>query len=340
MCTPMTTSPHVTRKLTLFLCIAGLSLACQPAPHLNAQTSNAPNPQPEAAVVTPNATAPAPDMKASTVAVDQTRYPWLAEWPGALPQFTTVQTRFPAPDGFSRVTLDKKSFGHWLRGLPVRLDRAHVLSWQGERLDSPSAGVIALDLGKRDLQQCADSAIRLHAEFAWATGARDGIGYHFTSGYRSTWTRWRRGERFRPKGRDVEPYMGKARKNNHTAFRGWLQHLFRYAGTRSLRFDSDAVAAGDLLQPGDFLVQPGGPGHAVLILDVAVHQDDPERRIALIGQGFMPAQDFHVVQSPHKTLNHTWFPLPALNAPAAKIDTPSWRPFARSEARRFKRVKR
>jgi hypothetical protein len=188
-----------------------------------------------------------------------------------------------------------------------------------------------MDVGRRDVQQCADSILRLHGEYLWASGRAAKAGYHFTSGDLSTWRKWRGGERFAVKGSRVKRVRGK-RVGGHGAFRRWLMHTFRYAGTRSLQFDSVAVGQ-RAIEPGDFFVAPGGPGHAVMVLDVAEHADG--RRAALIGQGFMPAQDFHVVgRGGPRVLDGVWFLLPDATEPM--IDTPSWAPFHRDQARRFK----
>ncbi len=40
-------------------------------------------------------------------------------------------------------------------------------------------------------------------------------------------------------------------------------------------------------------MQPGAPGHAVLVLDLAT--DAQGHRVVLLGQGFMPAQSFSVL---------------------------------------------
>jgi len=266
--------------------------------------------------------------------VDETAYPWIADWSGEKPELMTLEARFPAPPGFERVSVKADTFEEWLRGLPVRTDRRRVLAYNGRPLRRPSAAVIFLDVGKRDLQQCADSAIRLHAEYLWHRGLAAKAAYHFTSGDRSDWADWQRGERFKIAGSKVKRVRGARRQNDHRTYRGWLTHLFRYAGTRSLARDSDAVGSRPF-RAGDFFVQPGGPGHAVMILDVA--EDANGRQAALIGQGFMPAEDFHVVGADGAhTLGQVWFVLPP---GAGRVNTPSWRPFRRNEARRFRTPK-
>lgn len=266
------------------------------------------------------------------VAFASPTYPWLADAPEAYGPTVPLEARFAPPAGFTRVNAPEGSFAAWLRQLPVRTDRTHVLAYDGRRLLRPSAAVVALDVGARDLQQCADTAIRLHAEWLWASGRGHKARYHFTSGDLSTWAKWKRGERFKIRGNRVERVQRRRGRGDHRGYRAWLAHTFRYAGTQSLRLDSRAVGQRPYTA-GDFFVQPGGPGHAVIILDVAQHPDG--RRAALIGQGFMPAEDLHVLtRGGDRILDGVWFLLPDAEHP--QLDTPSWAPFTPAQARRFR----
>ena len=262
--------------------------------------------------------------------VDVAAYPWLHAADDAV--LEPLEARFPAPDGFTRVEVAEGSLAAWLRGLPLVFGSTTVRAYDGRVLARPAAAVVAMDVGTRDLQQCADSAIRLHAEWLWHAGRADEAAYHFTSGHRTAWKDWVAGERFRVSGSSVERLQGTARPDSHAVYRSWLDQVFMYAGTRSLAKDSDSVATDAQLQAGDFFVQGGSPGHAVVILDIA--EDAGGRRLALMGQGFMPAEDFHVVGWPGVAVDGAWFPLPETED--GVVRTPSWAPFERVEARRFK----
>jgi len=119
---------------------------------------------------------------------------------------------------------------------------------------------------------------------------------------------------------------------DHRGYRVWLRQLFVYAGTRSLGRDSRPVGPAETLDGGDFFVRPGSPGHAVMVLDVAT--DSRGRRYGLIGQGFTPAQELHVVADPGNSAKaHVWFPLPS--RPGEALVIPEWSPYPRRLARRF-----
>jgi len=256
-------------------------------------------------------------------------YPWAGHASDETHPLSAVR---PTPSGFVRVSVLPGSLEEWLRHLPMRAGPPVVHSYDGRELLAPAAHVLAMDVGTRDLQQCADSAIRLLSEFAWARGDTDRLGWHFTSGDRTGWSDWVAGERF-VIGGDVERRAGPQRSSDHESFRSWLDLVFTYAGTRSLAREGEAVGR-RVIRGGDVFVAAGSPGHAVLVLDVAVN--DEGQRIALLGQGFMPAQEFHVLKSDRgqsPVIEGTWFLLPVKDTDL--LDTPSWRPFTRNDARRL-----
>ncbi len=87
------------------------------------------------------AQAPAP---VEPVELDAATYPWLAEWSGELPPLAPLSSVFPAPEGFERVPAAEGSFGEWLRGLPVRLDRTTVHLHNGVPIPAPAAAVMTI----------------------------------------------------------------------------------------------------------------------------------------------------------------------------------------------------
>ena len=205
-----------------------------------------------------------------------------------------------------------------------------VLSYQGLPLKRPSAGIVAMDVGNRDLMQCADSIIRLHAEYLWAHGRQNEAAYRFTSGDETRWQDWVSGEQFRIEGNQVKRIQGAPRPSTHANYRRWLDLVFTYAGTMSLARDAAAPAVHSLVEAGEFYVEAGSPGHAVIVLDVVTNSEGV--RFGLLGQGFMPAEDIHVLRSP-VALDGVWFRLPEKAGEA--LPTPSWRPFSAQSRRRL-----
>lgn len=267
-----------------------------------------------------------PALPARVTADQRARYAWLGDDVAVRPLSATIAT----PNGFHRAALPAGSFGAWLRELPLRSADSAVHAYDGRQLHPPGdprvAAVAELDVSPADLQQCADSVIRLHAEWQWSSGERGAIGYHFLSGDYATFQKYAAGQRPQVDGPRVTWATVAPPNDGRKAFRAYLDMVFNYASTISL---AQRQATIDKAQaaPGDFVVLPGGPGHAILILDVA--EDGAGHRVALLGQGFMPAQDFHVLASGEGA--SPWF---SLDGDA--IDTPFWPvPFPWSSLRRF-----
>lgn len=195
----------------------------------------------------------------------------------------TLAEVFPPPAGFERVA--PEPFGAWLQARQVRDEGVPVRTHDG-RVVAHRARVIELPLVAGDLQQCADSVIRLRAEWLRETGA--GVSFHATSGDPIPWSRWSGGERPFEAGGRLQ-----WRPGTDGGWEAYLRSVFTWAGTRSLAFDTRAVS---VPEPGDLLVAPGSPGHAVLLVDVA--QLEGEIRV-LVAEGYMPAQDFHVELGPY-----------------------------------------
>jgi hypothetical protein len=210
----------------------------------------------------------------------------------------TVKDAFTPPSGFSRVEVPPDSFKAYVRELALYPPDRKVLDYQGNVMAMPAVRVVDMPVGNRDLQQCADSILRIRAE--WERKVGKSPAFHYTSGDLSSWSDWSAGTRLKVSGNTVSRVAKAAAPDaSDASFERWLFALFMYAGTRSLPLDT--VAATLPVQPGDLLVTPGSPGHAVLVLDVAVGEGGTK---LLIGQGFMPAMDFHVVEAPE---GGAWF---------------------------------
>lgn len=335
----------VTALLAPAACDPGPSSAEVATPAPRAATAPAPDPAPappasdEDEPADPVA-ADAPTQKsqetASKDALDLTvlaAYPWLSDHDEAMPMpATTLDRRFPAPAGFARVEVAPGSFGAFLRTLPLAAEGTPVTSYAGGTILRPDhsnlAAVAAIDVGARDLQQCADSIIRLHAEW-WLSQGHHDHAYRSASGVDLPFRRYLNGERIVLEGKQIVwKAKGSARLPSHAALRAYLDGVFAWANTGSLAQQAAKITRADL-RPGDFFVLPGGPGHAVLILDVARAEDG--RVALLLGQGFMPAQSFHVLRPGPAG---PWF----IVAPADDgVKTPFWETFPWSSLRRLDR---
>lgn len=247
------------------------------------------------------------------------------DWLAAPPRERIVD-RFEPPAGYKRLTIAGERFGAWLRRLPLRSAGAPILLHTGQPRGTQggAAAVIDIDVGRANLQQCADAVIRLRAEYLRAAGRMHALAFRFTNGERYAYADYLAGRRPRPSNANVVWAATRPSEDTRPAFRAWLDLVFTYAGTISLARELVRLADPAQIEPGDVLIQPGSPGHAIIAVDVA---ERDATRVALFAQSFMPAQSIHVLRGP---VAGAWYRVSG----NAVIDTPDWR-FAAADLRRF-----
>jgi len=225
------------------------------------------------------------------------------------------------PIGYERVTTSANTFADWLRNLPLKMENNIVYLYDGTPKPNQAAQhrVLAVDVGEKNLQQCADAVIRLRAEYWFGQGNFAGIVFNFTSGHRAAFAAWRQGYRPRMQGRNVTWRQSAPADSSYKNFRDYLETVFLYAGTFSLSREMKKVARPEEIEIGDVFIKSGFPGHAVIVVDLAA-EAGTGKKIFLLAQSYMPAQEIHVLQNPkHDGLN-PWYEINA----AGKLYTPEW----------------
>jgi hypothetical protein len=209
-------------------------------------------------------------------------------------------------------------------GSPVRYHDGRLKGWQHFHY-----AVVDMDIGESDLQQCADFAIRLRAEYLYSRGEYERITFNFTSGHAAAYLDWRDGLRPVVSGSDVRWQRAGQADASYGNFRDYLDTVFLYAGTYSISRDLTPVEDPAAAEIGDIYVMGGFPGHAVVVMDVAEHSETGERLI-LLAQGFMPAQDLHILKNFEDPDLSPWY-----RADFARyLHTPQWS-FERDHLRRW-----
>ncbi len=205
-----------------------------------------------------------------------------------------------------------------------------MLLYNGTKKRNQTAhhAVIDMAIGKKNLQQCADAVIRLRAEYLYGSRRFDEIHFNFTSGHRVDFSKWAQG--FRPvvSGSSVSWKKRSQPDSSYQSFFRYLETVFMYAGTASLEKELEETAAPGM-EAGDVFIHGGFPGHAVIVLDMA--ENSAGERVFLLAQGYMPAQDIHILKNPANAKLSPWYSLDF----GQELQTPEWK-FARSELRRFK----
>lgn len=246
----------------------------------------------------------------------------------ASPASQSLAARFAKPAGGRRVAVAAGSWGEWLRYLPLRAAGTPARLYNGQLKDRPDvvAAVVNIDVGRQDLQQCADAVIRLRAEYLLSHDPNK-VHFHLTTGYDFWFSDYVAGRTFRVRGNEVSPAARLAEAPTHAALAHYLLLTFGYAGTLSLSRELHAVPLADV-EPGDVFIRGGAPGHAVLVVDVA-ENPTTKQKYMLLAQSYMPAQSIHVLRPGQS--QSAWF---AAAAVEGVVRTPEWK-FRADELKRF-----
>ncbi|NJM25838.1 MAG: DUF4846 domain-containing protein [Bacteroidia bacterium] len=252
-------------------------------------------------------------------------YQWLERAPAG-----TLAGRVALPAGFERVAVAPGSFGEWLRAIPVKPGKPEVMLFNGEPKYNQQAHSLVLDIdtGNRDLQQCADAVMRLRAEYLYGSHQYKRISFDFTNGFTCDFATWTKGYRPAVIGNKVSWKKSATPDSSYQSFRKYMVQVFTYAGTQSLSRQMKPKAIADIA-PGDVFIRGGFPGHAVIVLDVAVNKSTGDR-IFLIAQSYMPAQDMHVLVNPNEPARAPWYAASF----GEQLLTPEWT-FTRNELKTF-----
>jgi hypothetical protein len=225
----------------------------------------------------------------------------------------------PPPQGYMRDTAKADSFAVYLQGLDFKEDKT-VYLYNGQKKANQDAqyAVLKMDVGTKDLQQCADAVIRLRAEFLFKQKRYKEIHFNFTNGERADYVGYAEGDRPIVLNNQVRWSRTATKDYSYKTFRKYLDMVFTYAGTMSLSAELKKITV-DEIQPGDVFIQTGYPfGHAVIVIDVAVNKETGKKAF-MLAQSYMPAQEIHVLKNPEKT-NDPWF----YNNFGYDLVTPEW----------------
>ena len=203
----------------------------------------------------------------------------------------------PVPDGFLRPYSESHSFATWLRQVRLKKDKT-VYLYNGKTKHNQSAQFAVLDIttGNKDLQQCADAVMRLRAEYLFAKKQYHDIlfidnkkkEYRFTSPF------------------------------SREHLNEYLERVFGMCGSASLAKQLHYVNEFSRVKPGDVIIRGGFPGHAVIVMDMAINNEG--KKIFLLAQSYMPAQDIHILKNPVDDNLSPWYSADV----ADKIITPEY----------------
>ncbi|MDR4893386.1 MULTISPECIES: DUF4846 domain-containing protein [unclassified Chryseobacterium] len=221
----------------------------------------------------------------------------------------TIRERFSPPEGYEWIDEKPDSFGYFIENFKLKPYDSPILKYDGTPISTQHLheAVFDIDTGNKDLQQCADAAIRMRAEYLYKAKKFNEIKFHFTSGDLLSWNDYKNGTRAFVSGNSVSFRKTAAFDDSYGSFRNYLDLIFNYAGTISLNKETKPVTRNSNLKTGDILITPGSPGHIVFITGVCKNQKG--ERLYLLSEGFTPAQSVHVLSNPFNPYFTPWYDL-------------------------------
>ncbi len=190
----------------------------------------------------------------------------------------------PLPEGYTLQNMASNSFAAWLANIPLKKDNTvYLFNGNVKQNQEAQFAVLNISVSNKNLQQCADAVMRMRAEYLFAQNKMDEI--QFIDNERSQY-------KFK------EPFT-------RAHFVQYLDKVFGMCGSASLAKQLQQKSKFENIAAGDVIIRGGFPGHAVMVMALAENTEG--KKIYLLAQSYMPAQDIHVLQNPMNKNLSPWY---------------------------------
>ena len=209
----------------------------------------------------------------------------------------TLVKRILTPDGYKRIKAKKGSFSEFLRNYKLKPDGSPVLLYNGNEKGNQSAhiAVFKLPIENEDLQQCADSIMRVYGEYYYKNKAYNKITFPLGNRFVADFDKWRRGYAISINGNSISWVTSSKNNSSYDSFKRFMRIVFAYSGTLNMDNASKKIKLSEA-RAGDIFIRGGSPGHVVMIADICKNAEG--KKAYLLAQGYMPAQEFQVLKNP------------------------------------------
>ncbi len=191
----------------------------------------------------------------------------------------TVLDRFGVPDGFKRISVERDSFGEFLRNYPLKPYGTVPKFKNGNDCDNaPTMGVLEQTIIS-DNQTSPRAAMFLYASYLFEKGAYDAISFDFftTPVFHFDYTTWLTGQRVNTAVNPPEwytPEEATPAEPTRENFERYMKFAMAYANTHSLKAQLNTASYANL-KVGDVMLEYN---HAILVLDICQNEQTGEVR--------------------------------------------------------------
>ena len=222
------------------------------------------------------------------------------------PSGKTLAKRILTPKGYKRIKAKKGSFEAFLRNYRLKPDGSPVLLYDGREKWNQSAhiAVFKLPIENEDLQQCADSIMRVYGEYYYDKKAYNKINFPLGNGFIADFDKWRRGYSISVSGNKIAWVYSSKNDSSYDSFKRFMRIVFAYSGTLNIDYSSKKIKLVEA-RVGDIFVRGGSPGHVVMIADICKNKKG--KKAYLLAQGYLPAQEFQLLKNPLHEDNPWYF---------------------------------
>ena len=209
----------------------------------------------------------------------------------------TLGSRINPPGGYTRIAVEEKSLGDFLRNYELKKQAGAVKMWDGtKKKDSGTVqAVFKLPMEKEDMQRAAGAIIRMYAEYFWSRRMFDKISFQFINGFQAEYQKWQEGFRIRTDSTGSIWVNGSSYDESKENLKEYLHVVLTYTSAESMKKESEKIKWEDL-QIGDVFLQSGDTSDVAMIVDVC--ENEQGQKAFLLAKGGNPAQQFHLLKNP------------------------------------------
>ena len=164
------------------------------------------------------------------------------------PEGMALSIRIVTPAGYTRTEEEENSLGSFIRNYGVKEHGAKVLLHDGSEKNNQSAhaAVFQLPLENRNLQQCADSVMRMYAEYFLATKQYDRIVFHYSDGFAASYSKWIQGYKIKVTNDKAKWVENSECNDSYESFQEYMRLVFAYAGTYTMKSESKEIELSEI----------------------------------------------------------------------------------------------